>query len=245
MWTSVQSNKHCKKLLVGISSGVFSCWNTIDRGAQQQLFLISFLLVTVHSWLEIGPVISTKYSMDFNRQSNTLQKKRSWRKSTLNYCRPISFLTLAKDDDVTDDDVNVAAPTDDNINLQWQLFGKHHARCSNLDERSPIKTTSWVGKWTTYDYVGDVVLETLPASVNYISSSTATSTGSPDKIDVLHTISTGSTSSDCETCFDDPSSLRTIPITTYTPENIATKSRLGACGMVVGPSILRSSGTSK
>ena len=37
---------------------------------------------------------------------------------------------------------------------QWELFRKHHAK------------GSWKGIWTTYDYIGDVMDETV-ASVNY------------------------------------------------------------------------------
>jgi hypothetical protein len=128
--------------------------------------------------------------------------------------------------------------------VQWQLFRKHHARYDTLAGNSHVKT-SWVGKWTTYDYVGDIVLETWPASVNYLYSITdRPSNNDIVTVDVTHTIFYESTISDCETCVDDPNKMRTIPIATFTQESIGRKSRLGACGMVAGPSILRSSGTS-
>jgi hypothetical protein len=126
-------------------------------------------------------------------------------------------------------------------NIQWELFRKHHARFRDAPDDGPV-TTSWVGRWTTYDYVGDILLETMPAAVNYMYTSAPSSNDA--KVQVTHTISTGSVSSDCATCFDDPNMSRTIPITVYTPESIGSKTRLGACSMVVGPSILQKSGTS-
>jgi hypothetical protein len=128
-------------------------------------------------------------------------------------------------------------------NIQWELFRKHHARYQYTDQQQQDKI-SWTGKWTTYDYVGDIVLETMPASVNYVGS-VSSSNDAVEKVAVTHTISTGSTSSDCTTCYDDPNTTRTLPITTYQPETISSRTRLAACGMVVGPSIMQSSGTSK
>jgi hypothetical protein len=128
-------------------------------------------------------------------------------------------------------------------NIQWQLFLKHHARYDKQVEKSEFMT-SWVGKWTTYDYVGDIVLETRPASVNY-SCRIGQSSNNIGTVDVTHAISYESTTSECDTCFDDPNKVRTIPITTFTQENISNNNKLGACAMVTGPSFIRSSGTSK
>ena len=78
--------------------------------------------------------------------------------------------------------------------------------------------------------MGDVSLETM-ASVNYNNVQ--------EEVAVSHTIVVGGTQSDCETCFDSMET-RTIPVAKYTPHNFAArKTRLGACGMVVGPSLLR------
>ena len=232
------------------------CENRNIRGAAsprtQQIILILLLLVSVNSWVEKVRVSRSKSSLGIVTQSTILIKECSSRGNTLTHtlCRRSLFLKMASEAEHNDfiggeNDTRSTSQDNGTVNLQWQLFDKHHARFEKIDESLQSKTTSWVGKWATYDYVGDVVLETMPASVNYISSSKHASIDFIDRVDVSHTISTGSTVSDCETCFDDPSAVRTIPITTYTPDNIIGKSRLGACGMVVGPSIMRSSGTSK
>lgn len=110
--------------------------------------------------------------------------------------------------------------------IQWELLKKHHAR------------GSWKGIWTTYDYIGDVVLEAV-ASVDCTLSAVDES-----QIDVVHNIVVGAQRSDCSTCFD-AMEIKTIPVCTFTPDNLtARKTRLGACGMVVGPTLLRS-GSSK
>ena len=210
---------------------------------RKQMFLtLSFMIVSVNSWVEKVHISYSKISRDIIiAQHVNLMKESSTRKNipTDPRCRRSPLLRLASESDInfTDDDDSDTLISNDDSNLQWHLFCKHHARCDKVDDGLQTRNTSWVGKWSTHDYVGDVVLETIPASVNYIASN--------NRVDVTHTISTGSTLSDCETCYDDPNSLRTIPITTYTPYNIVSKSRLGACGMVVGPSIMRSSGTSK
>jgi hypothetical protein len=159
------------------------------------------------------------------------------------YHLPLSTSTLScgTTSSESSGDDNGDVPSDSLKNIQWELFRKHHARFGCSQEYGQV-TTSWVGRWTTYDYVGDILIETMPASVNYIYTS---SPSIDAKVQVTHTISTGSATSDCATCFDDPNTSRTIPITLYTPESIGTKTRLGACSMVVGPSILQKSGTSK
>lgn len=103
--------------------------------------------------------------------------------------------------------------------LQWDLFTKHHAK------------GKWRGTWTTYDYMGDVIDSTV-ASVNLehdVNTNTVTHT---------HDIVVGSTSSDCNTCFDS-TNIKTMPVGTYTPGNIS-KYRCGSTSMVCGPSLLRS-----
>ena len=55
-----------------------------------------------------------------------------------------------------------------------------------------------------------------------------------------HRILSSSTQSDCQTCFSS-SEVTTLPtIATYTPESLGRRHRLGATGMVVGPSVLKS-----
>ena len=107
---------------------------------------------------------------------------------------------------------------DDEGEIQWDLFKKHHAK------------GSWKGVWTTYDYIGDVLDETV-ASVDLNLKD--------DKlIEHTHTIVVGAKRSDCATCFDSMEQT-TLPIATYTPEDLR-KSRFAAVSMVNGPSIIRS-----
>jgi len=121
---------------------------------------------------------------------------------------------------------------DDNA-IQWELFNKYHNK------------GSWKGIWTTYDYMGDISLETI-ASVDYKQQQQQQRRQQPNEndasssaVDVSHTIVVSATKSDCATCFDDMET-RTIPVAQYTPDNFSVrKTRLGACGMVVGPSLLK------
>ena len=84
--------------------------------------------------------------------------------------------------------------------------------------------------------MGDVALETI-AAVDYQQQQQPPSANGG--VQVSHVIVVGATTSDCETCFDSMET-RTIPVSVYTPNNFAArKTRLGACGMVVGPSLLR------
>ncbi len=85
---------------------------------------------------------------------------------------------------------------------------------------------------TSYDYIGDVIDETV-ASVDLNPS------GGGDEIEHTHTIVVGAKKSDCETCFDSMEQ-KTLPVQKYTPDNILQKSRLAGISMVNGPSILRS-----
>lgn len=126
--------------------------------------------------------------------------------------------SLSAEAPFTENDGNNNANDMDNESMiQWELFQKYHAK------------GSWKGTWTTYDYLGDVQLETI-ASVNYEHDNDNT-------IRQSHTIVVGATQSDCETCFDSMET-KDMPVATYTPNDMK-KSRLGACGMVNGPSLLR------
>lgn len=144
--------------------------------------------------------------------------------------------------------------------MQWELFQRHHAvapnnriRSSSSSTAAPstsaanTKTASWKGIWTTYDLMGDAILETV-ASVDYQHQQPQAQQQQQPSIAVSHTIVTGtsSTLSDCETCFDsDVMETTTIPVATYTPSTLEpSRVRLGACGMIVGPSLMRSSGSS-
>ena len=186
----------------------------------QQILLISLMIASVNSWVDRVHFSDSKLSIC----QSTIEMKKCPSRKTHICTRRTYFLRLTSEAfniDFTDDDSDKSL-TDETINLQWRLFGKHHARCDKVDYGVQMQTTSWVGKWSTHNYVGDVVLETMPASVNYVSNTSSTHL---DRVDVTHTITTGSTLSDCETCFDDPNSVRTIPITTYTPDNISCKSQ--------------------
>ena len=127
----------------------------------------------------------------------------------------------------------------DDRDLQWSLFQKYHAK------------GSWKGIWTTYDYMGDVMDETI-ASVDLIPND-----NDKDVVTHLHQIVVGAKKSDCETCFDSMD-VKTLPVATYTPSNLLgpntgtgtdgrqqqlpPRARLGACGMVMGPTLLRKTG---
>lgn len=101
--------------------------------------------------------------------------------------------------------------------VQWDLFNKHHAK------------GSWKGVWTSYDYIGDIIDETV-ASVDLNLKN--------DNIEHTHTIVVGAKKSDCATCFDSMES-KTLPVATYSEGNLQ-RSRFAAVSMVNGPSILRS-----
>jgi len=113
-------------------------------------------------------------------------------------------------------------PTDDPA-IQWELFNKHHAK------------GSWKGVWTTYDYIGDIMDETI-ASVDLDPKK---GDDGNDVVEHAHTIVVGAKRSDCATCFDSMET-RTLPVQKYTPDNIVQKSRLAGVSMINGPSILRS-----
>jgi hypothetical protein len=108
----------------------------------------------------------------------------------------------------------------DDSAIQWELFNKHHAK------------GSWKGIWTTFDYIGDVIDETV-ASVDLKPSST-----DENAIEQTHNIVMGAKRSDCATCFDSMET-KTIPVATYSPTNMH-KSRMAASAMVNGPTLLRS-----
>jgi hypothetical protein len=107
---------------------------------------------------------------------------------------------------------------EDDTAVQWQLFNKHHAK------------GSWKGVWTTYDFIGDVIDETV-ASVDLNASG-------ENGIDHTHTIVVGAKRSDCKTCFDSMET-KTLPVAQYSPGNLK-KSRFAGCSMINGPSLLRS-----
>jgi hypothetical protein len=106
----------------------------------------------------------------------------------------------------------------DDAAVQWDLFNKHHAK------------GSWRGVWTTHDYIGDVIDESV-ASVNLNANG-------DNLIEQTHTIVVGAKQSDCATCFDSMET-KTLPVAQYTPENLR-KSRFAAVSMVNGPTLLRS-----
>jgi hypothetical protein len=115
---------------------------------------------------------------------------------------------------------------DDDAAIQWDLFQKHHA------------LGSWKGIWTTYDYMGDVIDETV-ASVNLQPLQQEGDDGRVTMIDHSHTIVIDAKRSDCQTCFDSMEQT-TLPVARYTPETILSRSRLAGVSMVNGPSLLKS-----
>lgn len=115
-----------------------------------------------------------------------------------------------------DNDLNAA---EDDLEIQWDLFKKHHAK------------GSYKGVWTSYDYIGDVIDETI-ASVNLDYDE------SDDSIVQTHTIAVGATKSDCATCFDS-SETKVLPVAKYTQQKMR-KTRVGSVGMINGPTLLRS-----
>jgi Domain of unknown function (DUF3598) len=131
---------------------------------------------------------------------------------------------------------DTATTVQDDSAIQWELFEKYHGK------------GSWKGIWTTYDYIGDVVDETV-ASVDFVATSTSTSTTTiqhgdqpqqQQQIVQTHHIVVGARRSDCATCFDS-TDIKSFPVATFTPGNLR-KARLAACSMVHGPSLLRSGG---
>jgi Domain of unknown function (DUF3598) len=114
--------------------------------------------------------------------------------------------------------------------IQWELFQKHHAR------------GSWKGIWTTYDYIGDVLDETV-ASVNLEPNQQDGASAVIDQVDHTHTIVIGAKRSDCQTCFDSMET-RTFPVAKYTPDNflLRNRRRLAGVSMVIGPTIISGAG---
>lgn len=103
--------------------------------------------------------------------------------------------------------------------MQWNLFLKNHAR------------GQWRGTWTTYNFMGDVIDNTM-ASVNLLHDPIT------NIVSHTHDVVVGSTQSDCETCFDS-SDVRTIPVANYSKGRMA-KYRCASIGMSCGPSITKS-----
>lgn len=135
-------------------------------------------------------------------------------------------VVIPASDDDNAEKYDLLPDTSNESEIQWELFKKYHS-----------SKKSWKGVWTTYDYLGDAILETI-ASVNYEAMQDDRS------VNVSHSIVVGATKSDCATCFDNMQ-IKTLPVAQYTPATMtARRTRLGACGMVVGPSILRN-GASK
>ena len=109
------------------------------------------------------------------------------------------------------------ANADSDAALQWELFNKHHAG------------RSWRGTWSTLDYMGDVIDETL-ASIKLKKDG--------DAVRQEHEMVVGGKVADCETCFDS-FETQTLPVATYS-EGQLYKQRLAAVSLVNGPRVLRS-----
>eukprot|EP00559_Dactyliosolen_fragilissimus_P004685 CAMPEP_0184861912 /NCGR_PEP_ID=MMETSP0580-20130426/6488_1 /TAXON_ID=1118495 /ORGANISM="Dactyliosolen fragilissimus" /LENGTH=513 /DNA_ID=CAMNT_0027359585 /DNA_START=57 /DNA_END=1598 /DNA_ORIENTATION=- len=125
-------------------------------------------------------------------------------------------------------DTNNHNMEDNDMDRQWDLFLRHHAK------------GKWRGMWTSHNYMTDVI-DSSPASVNLIPSSDGTTVTHEHE----HVIS--STSSDCTTCFDS-TETKVLPIAIYDKTTLGgtTSRRTTRCasiGMAVGPSLLRSTGS--
>lgn len=107
----------------------------------------------------------------------------------------------------------------DEAAIQWELLRKHHAK------------GSWKGIWTSYNYIGDVIDETVASVDLDVADDKKT-------ISQTHTIVVGAKRSDCATCFDSMET-KSFPVAKYTAENML-KSRTAASSMVNGPSLLKS-----
>ena len=107
----------------------------------------------------------------------------------------------------------------DDSEIQWDLFTKHHAK------------GAWKGVWTTYNYIGDVVDETIAAVVLDLDEAA-------NRIQQTHLIAVGAKKSDCKKCFDSDD-IKSFPVASYTP-NQMLKARLGSVGLINGPTLLRS-----
>lgn len=106
--------------------------------------------------------------------------------------------------------------------VQWELFKQHHVG-------------SWKGLWTTYDAMGDKLLESAAVVDNALS-------GDKNAVEVAQSIIQESVSADCPTCFDS-STTKDLPKAIYdaTVPDWSSQYRLkfGANGMVVGPKVLK------
>lgn len=115
---------------------------------------------------------------------------------------------------------SIEAPVvNDDSEIQWELFTKHHAK------------GAYKGVWTTYNYIGDVVDETIAAVVLDHDETT-------NRIQQTHLIAVGVKKSDCAKCFDSDD-IKSFPVATYTPDQML-KARLGSVGLINGPTLLRS-----
>ena len=121
---------------------------------------------------------------------------------------------------------STSSDADEELEIQWNLFTKHHAK------------GAWRGIWTTYDYIGDVIDETV-ASVNFYNKN-----DSMDVIEQTHSVVSGAKRSDCATCFDS-FDIKEFPVALYDrrrpdTKNMFSKTRLAANAMINGPTLLRS-----
>jgi Domain of unknown function (DUF3598) len=113
----------------------------------------------------------------------------------------------------------LAVDDQDEESIQWDLFHRH--------------VGTWRGIWTTYDAMGDTIDQTVAAVKLTVDTSTE-----EEMIHQTHDMYVGGTVSDCDTCFD-RLAVKTLPVATYTAKNLSRRTRLTSCGIVNGPSILR------
>ena len=104
--------------------------------------------------------------------------------------------------------------------LQWKLFKQHHA-----------SNKRWKGTWTTLDYMGDTIDETM-ACVELKENDDGS------LVSQTHEMVVEGKVSDCTTCFDS-FETQTMPVANYESGKLF-KQRLASVAMVNGPRVLRS-----
>ena len=196
-------------------------------------------MMTVHNWHYVTSITSaflllccsittspTYYAHAFSLAPTiakpALQKKSLFRSSQISPLRVSNNNSDSSNENITDEESSA---------LQWKLMNEHHVN------------RRWKGTWTSLDYMGDVIDETL-ACVSLLKDNHSNEKGE-DAIHQTHEIVVGGKVSDCATCFDS-FETQTMPVATYRSggELISKyKMRFASVAMVNGPKVLRSSGT--
>jgi len=172
--------------------------------------LSSLLLISTLSLLE--------YSVPLNGFSPLLVGSRTPLQKRSTHTKPCLSSSS------TNEGVSSPFNEQEELEIQWNLFRQHHAK------------GSWKGIWTTYDYIGDIMDETV-ASVNYKETDN-------EAIQQTHSVVSGAKRSDCATCFDSMD-VKEFPVAVYNKgqddkTKVFPKTRMAANAMVQGPTLLKS-----